>query len=159
MLKAYSRTMLVVVHMLAGAVVGLAFDDIATVAVISFFLHYIMDQLPHIDPETFASKKLPYTWKQSSFLVTDIILAVLVALLFLTNHERWENILVGSIASLIPDFFIPLERFRLFYPLRKFHRMFHWDRRQAKGWGGYIAGILTPTAVAAVTSMILWWSF
>lgn len=159
MLKPYARHMLVIVHMLAGAVVGLAFEDIATIVVFSFFLHYIMDQLPHIDPETFASKKLPYTWKQSSLLVTDVVLALLVALLFLTNHERWENVLVGSIASLIPDFFIPLEHYRLFYPLRKFHHMLHWDHRRAKYWGGYIAGIITPTAFAAVTSMILWWSF
>lgn len=151
--------MLAIVHLLTGAVIGVAFYDNAAIVVIAFFVHYLMDTMPHIDPETFATKKLPYTWKQSSLLVTDSLLAVLVGILLLTNHQRWENVLVGSIASLVPDFLIPLERFRLLYPLRKFHHMFHWDSRQARQWSGYVAGIVTPTVFAAATSVILWWTF
>lgn len=151
--------MLAIVHLLAGAVIGLAFNDIVAIVVISFFLHYLMDLLPHIDPETFASKKLPYTWTQLSLLLTDALLAVIVGIVLFTTHTRWDYVLVGSIASLVPDFLIPLERYRIFYPLRRFHYMFHWNPRNAARWSGYIAGIVTPTVFAAVTGVILWWSF
>ena len=151
--------MLAVIHALTGAVIGLAFNNLAAVAAISFFLHYVMDLVPHIDPETFASKKQPYTWKQSALLITDCALVVsLVVILYGRQHD-WAPVLVGAIASLIPDFLIPLEKYRWFWPLRHFHYMFHWDRRLARQWHGYLAGLIMPTIFAAITGIILWWSF
>lgn len=145
--------------MLTGAVVGLAFDNLAAIAVIAFFLHYIMDLLPHLDSETFASKRLPYTKKQLVLLVSDALLVLLVGGLLFTSHRRWIPVLIGSLASLLPDFLIPLERYSFFYPLRRFHHMFHWDRRQALQWDGYLASLVTPTLFATISSAILWLTF
>lgn len=150
--------MLAVIHVLAGAVIGLAFNNLAVIAVVAFFLHYVMDLLPHLDPETFASKKLPYTWKQSALLLADVVLALGLGFAFYSGHERAVPILVGSLASLLPDFLIPLERYPIFYPLRRFHHMFHWDHRRARRWDGYIAGIVTPTLFVMISSAILWWT-
>lgn len=148
-----------VIHLLAGAVVGVAFQNLGAVAAIAFFLHYIMDLLPHLDPETFAKKRQAYSWKQSAFLLADATLAIILAIFLFGRQHDVTPVIVGAVASLIPDFLIPFEKYHWFWPLRRFHYMFHWDRREAHQWRGYIAGIVTPTIFAAVTGVILWWSF
>ncbi len=148
-----------VIHLLAGAVIGVAFQNLGAVAVIAFFLHYVMDLLPHLDPETFARKKQTYSWKQSAFLLTDVLLVIIITIVLFGRQHDVTPVIVGAVASLIPDFLIPFEKYRWFWPLRRFHYMFHWDRREALLWGGYIAGIVTPTIFATVTSVILWRSF
>lgn len=150
--------MIAIVHALAGAVIGIVLPTLPAVAAVAFFLHYLMDLLPHIDTETFSSKGVPHSWAQTIILVIDGIgTAVLTVALFYI-HERWAAIVVGALASLAPDLLIPLEKYSWFKPFRIFHDAFHWDTHRAKYWSWYIAGLVTPTIIAALSTVILWWS-
>lgn len=148
--------MIAVVHVLAGAVIGMALDSIPAIVIVAFFLHYLMDLLPHIDPETFAVKRISYTWSQILTFLADVLSTISVGIILTIFHARWSYIVIGSIASLIPDILIPLERYTAFWPLRRFHCLFHWNRRYARHWSWYIAGIVTPTVFALVSTAILW---
>ncbi|MEX1997641.1 MAG: hypothetical protein WEA04_03120 [Candidatus Andersenbacteria bacterium] len=151
--------MLAVVHVLAGAAVGAALDQPTAVVVVAFFLHYFMDLLPHIDAETFAAKHLPYSWNQFISLIVDGLTAFTLSLVFFLFYHQWFAVLIGSIASLVPDLLIPLERYRWFWPLQRFHYLFHWNQRHARYWSWYIAGLVTPTVFALAATVILWASF
>lgn len=148
--------MIAVVHVLAGATVGVLFNDPTLVFTVSLFLHYLMDLLPHIDPETFAQRHLPYSWSQYASIIIDGCLSVSITLLLFMLHARWNLVFIGCVASLLPDMLIPLEKYSFFRPLRRFHDLFHWDRQYARQWSWYVAGLATPTIIAALSGAILW---
>ncbi len=144
-----------IVHLLAGAVIGLLIPDTAAMIVVAILSHYILDLIPHIDPATFAAKERPYTMIQKIGLTVDVVLVLSFAVsLFLVKNTS-GNIFIGAIAALLPDLLSPLEEYSVFAPLHKIHRFFHWDERRAKYWDWYIAGLVSPILVSIACVVIL----
>lgn len=149
--------MIGIVHLLTGAAIGALIPDITTAFILAFFSHYLLDWLPHIDPETFARKKLPYTWGQFLALALDVIAVGLVTLLFYAMNENWLPILVAAAAAQLPDWMIPFEKYKFFEPLKRMHSIFHWDSKLAKSWKWYLSGILTQTAISLAFLLTILW--
>lgn len=148
--------MIATVHLLAGAVIGLLVPDKETIVVLALLSHYLLDLLPHIDPGTFTSKKLPFTWTQLIILITDGVAVAAIALLFYFTHKNWTPLLLGGIVALLPDVLMPVEHYWLMDPLRRFHDMFHWEPKLARQWSWYIIGLITPAVIAAASALIIW---
>jgi len=146
--------MVTVVHLLTGAVIGAYLDAPPAIFITAFFSHYLLDMLPHVDPNTFNTDRLLHTWTQRISLAVDIIVGILVTVLLLATHQRWPLIIIGSIAALIPDLVIPLENKRWFSPIKDLHHLCHWDHRYAQRWRWYIAGLAAP-AVIGIGSLVI----
>ena len=143
------------VHLLIGAAFASLIPHQPTMFAAAVFSHYILDLLPHIDAETFADTKKPYTWYQKLSLTLDVVLvAALLVTLFMLRSEPFP-FLLGAIAAQLPDLLIPLEQYSIFSPLKRAHYMFHWDKRRAQTRGWYIAGLVVPALVAATALIIL----
>lgn len=144
-----------IVHLLIGAVIAILIPNTALMIVVAIISHYVLDFIPHIDPETFAAKERPYSIIQKIGLTVDIILVGAFAIsLFLIKNTN-GNIFAGAIAALLPDLLSPLESYSVFFPLHKIHRFFHWDERRAKYWDWYIAGLVSPILISAFCVAIL----
>jgi hypothetical protein len=144
------------VHLLVGAAIGLVVPHPPTMFVLAFFSHYLLDLVPHIDPETFAHKKKPYTWIQRTSLTVDVILVIgLMVALYNLRHED-VHILLGAVAAQLPDLMSPLEQHNAFYPLRRMHDMFHWNPKRAKYWKWYLSGLVVPIVTAGASLYIIW---
>lgn len=148
--------MVAVVHGLLGASIGALVSNAPTVVVISFFSHYLLDLVPHIDPETFTKKNLPYSWTQRTVLITDTILTISIVGLFFMTQRQWALMMIGIIASLLPDLLVPLEKYPIMTPFRRLHEIVHWDARHAQRWSWYIAGLAAPALVGIVSTVILY---
>lgn len=145
------------VHLLVGAALAVLIPDQPLMVVLAFFSHYLLDLLPHIDPETFAEKFKPYTWWQRAMLSTDIILiAALLLALFWLRSQPFQYLLGATVAQL-PDLMSPLESYSVFFPLKAIHQdMFHWDKTRARRWSWYIAALLIPIAISAACLFTIW---
>jgi hypothetical protein len=151
--------MVAVVHALLGAVIGIIITSGPAVVIVAFFSHYLLDRLPHIDPATFSSKRVHYSWTEFISIISDAVLTVIIGIIFFVSHERWANILLGTIFSMLPDLLIPFEKYALLTPLRRFHNLSHWNAQQAQHWSWYIAGLTMPLMIGAVSTYLLWQSF
>src|SRR6185369_14350314 len=108
-----------------------------------------LDALPHIDPDTFADEKVPYTWKQSAVVIIDTVSVITFAITLFHYQERWFPILLGGFAAQLPDLLIPLEKYKWYEPLARFHTLIHWNKNLAKNWFWYIAGFISQIAISA----------
>jgi hypothetical protein len=127
----------------------------AAIVISAVFSHYLLDALPHIDPDTFAKEKGSYNWKQSIVLVIDAISVITFAFALYHYQERWFPVLLGGVAAQLPDLLIPLEKYDWYAPFAKIHKIIHWDKRQAHNWNWYIAGFISQIAVSAISLALI----
>ncbi len=144
------------IHLLVGALIGLMFSDTEAIVIVAFFSHYILDYIPHIDPATFLRQGRSLARFERYFLYGDAItIAILFTILFF-NKEHWQHLVLGATVAQIPDWLMPLERYPLFSPLRRFHRMCHWNTHNADQWSSFIIGIVNSVAVPLVCAVLIW---
>lgn len=144
------------VHLLIGAALAVLIPHTPTMVVAAFFSHYVLDLFPHLDAETFAVKARPYNWTQKASLIIDavLILTLLVALFMIRNEGSY--ILLGAVMAQMPDLMIPLEQYQIFYPLRRIHKIFHWNEQRAKYWDWYIFALFAPILLAGGALFVIW---
>ncbi len=144
------------VHLLFGALIGLLFADPAVIVVIAFFSHYILDFLPHVDPETFIAGNQRYSNIGRLTLISDIFVIGLLTALMIATQSHWQYMLLGAMSAQIPDWLIPLQRYSFFVPFKRLHQLAHWDVRRAQYWHWYITGLLSPALIGLLCLWLLW---
>src|SRR5436189_1202106 len=118
--------MLATVHLLTGAMFGATLPNNAVIVIAAIFSHYILDALPHIDPDTFTDQEnayASYNWKQLSVVVIDAISVITFGITLFHYQHLWFPILLGGVAAQLPDLLIPLEKYKWYEPLARFHTM------------------------------------
>lgn len=143
------------VHLLTGAALAVLVPNPTALVPLAIFSHYILDFLPHIDPETFAHVHKPYTLRQKLALITDIVLVVSLLISFYFLRGDASLVLLGAVAAQLPDLMIPLEKYHILRPLRMVHYQFHWRASRAEKWSWYIAGLVTPMLVSVGAVLII----
>lgn len=144
------------VHLLVGAAIAALIPDLSGMVVISFFSHYLLDFIPHLDADTFAHEKTPYTWWQKATVIIDTVLALsLFVGLYLLRNESF-NFLLGALVAIMPDILTPLENHPVFYPLRRIHEMFHWNKNRARWWSWYIPALVLPLLISLASLFAIW---
>ena len=150
--------MLATVHLLTGAMFGATLPNNAIIVIAAVFSHYLLDALPHIDPDTFIDEDSAfqkYSWKQIAVVVIDAISVITFALTLYHYQTRWFPILLGGVAAQLPDLLIPLEKYRWYAPFAHFHTMIHWDKRLAKQWPWFIAGFVSQIGISAIALFVI----
>jgi len=122
--------MILTTHILSGAALGANVNNPYAVAGLSIVLHFLLDLFPHGD---YLNKKsrLREFWK----VALDIIigLSIVAAIIFIrglapNNALNIENILIGILFSLLPDFTTFLHdwmKMKLLKPIYFFHQKLH----------------------------------
>ncbi len=144
-----------IIHLLIGSTIALLIPDTPTMFVVAFFSHYLFDFIPHIDPATFVEHSQPYTARQKLGIAIDAVLIVSIMVTLIVSQQVNTHILIGALVSQLPDLLSPLEKYKFFYPFHRFHAACHWDKRKAKHWAWYIAGLINPIIVCAICLFII----
>lgn len=144
------------IHILFGAALGVLLGDPSAVFVTSFFSHYLLDLLPHVDAETFILKYRKYTWTEFIGLIMDSIAVIVFLAISLWYFGRFNSIILGSIAAQLPDLLMPLEKYRAFEPFQRLHYMFHWNPRRAFQPSWFAIAIIMPVTVGIASLSILY---
>jgi len=90
-------------HFLAGAAAGKLSKNPILAIVIGFFIHFLMDMIPHWDlGYLFCSKWTCYLMAVSDPLL-GLIVFVILGLYLRFDKKMWVLTLLGGLASLAPD--------------------------------------------------------
>lgn len=98
--------MILSVHILAGAAIGLKLHNWMAVFLLSLFAHFLMDTIPHREYDIKAIKK-GISKKSIPDLLQiflDFIIGIGLAFWFTWNHAPFSTIFAGIFASVLPDF-------------------------------------------------------
>ncbi|XOU94898.1 MAG: hypothetical protein ACNFW9_02410 [Candidatus Kerfeldbacteria bacterium] len=115
--------MILLSHVVTGAVIGEKLNNPFLISAIGLASHYILDRVLHWNykvPGSFS------TWKFMRIL-PDIIPSILVYLFFIFSYpEKWFEISLGVAFAIMPDFatlfsYIPYIK-KLYKPLHKLHK-------------------------------------
>jgi hypothetical protein len=143
------------VHLLFGAALAVFLKHPPTLVVAAFFSHYLLDFLPHIDPDTFAEGDKPYSWWQRATLATDAILIITFLIGFYSLIDQPFLLLLGALSAQAPDLLVPLESYAFFSPMKRVHDFFHWDKHRARWWSWYIPGLVLPILISVISLLII----
>lgn len=133
--------MLFTPHLLAGAAIGLVFEDWWWIIFLSLLFHLLFDLIPHFDPPYERSKKY-YLWSSLDLLIGWLVV------MWITNEVFSPSVLLGMLVSIFPDvltFLVVSLRLRFLYGYVEFHKRIQTDWSLAGGMLmqlGVIAGII-----------------
>ncbi|HOX41256.1 MAG TPA: hypothetical protein PK263_03610 [bacterium] len=92
--------MIVTAHVIAGGIVAEELGDPIIGFIVAFFLHFVMDALPHFDT-TDGGK---WTKKQILFTSSDFLLSAILILFFVQPVLSFSNLFLwGAFGSFLPD--------------------------------------------------------
>jgi len=139
-------------HILASSAVATAVTDSLPVAfLIGFFLHFIIDAIPHVDPGTFFNmpenkdKSWPI-WIYIFAFTEFIIMAILMFLLF-KNKPNFDIIIAGGLGGIFVDIldnnpFRIIRKYPVFKQIHWLHEKVHYDLPKGKWYWGIPAQIV-----------------
>lgn len=146
-------------HLLAGSALATAVtDNIFYAFLIGFFLHFVLDALPHVDPGTFHNIRLPGTKKEIHlasvhgehkpwprwiyiYAISELIIIWVIILLLFSNGPNFGVIVAGGLGGIFVDVIDnPVIRFHLKWPVFRqidyLHHRVHYDLPPDKWYWG-----------------------
>lgn len=117
--------MVILPHMLAGAVIGTRVRNIWLIFILSWLSHYLLDFLPHWD---YLAELDLTNLGHLARIAVDLILGIILVLILIRSHSKKWVILVGIVAVLLPDILNVVYdtfNFQWLEPLVLFHHKIH----------------------------------
>jgi hypothetical protein len=98
--------MLLFAHLIVGAVIGLKIQNIWLIILLSLFLHFLMDVIPHshYTVESLRKKVSDKSRKDFTKVLLDAILGLIVCSILTWHSPRLWQALLGMSFSVLPDF-------------------------------------------------------
>lgn len=127
--------MILVTHILAGAVIGENLDNPWLIIPTAILGHFALDALPHGEYINSFKKKLTFKntwWKVGLDLLSGLLIVFLFIFLSGFTVVKIENILIGVFFSILPDFLNLLYWKFGFKFLEKIHNFHHWIHRSSQ---------------------------
>lgn len=150
--------MVLLPHMLAGAIVGAKIHSYAVIVPVSLALHFFLDALPHWEYKVRGLDK-PYGAKFLVFLakvVLDLTLGAAVIWWFLGGSPYLGYIFFSVFISLLPDGLLLMQglakgRSKFLNRLRLFHKGVHLRDNKKLA----VSGLIVETAVVAAAIYVI----
>lgn len=168
--------MLFTTHTIVGAAVGVATKNPMLGFVASFFVHHLLDAMPHLDQGSFHIKisgprylnnnnenldGYTFTRRDWIMLVSDFIIGGGMILIFLSflKASILVNLFIGIMGGLLPDIIdsSPLwskklrAKYRINYHYHRFHIFFHWTATKKQA----VLGVATQITVIGISLIYL----
>lgn len=161
-------------HFLAGSAVAVATtNNIPLAFLVGFFLHFILDAIPHVDPGTFHNIKVPFTNENIElgktqgenkpwplwiyvFAVLEFIITIFFVWLLFKDNIGINIIIAGGLGGIAVDvihsyLFNFTKNWPVFKQLNYIHEKIHFDLDRTKWYWGLIPQV----AVIVVSLWIL----
>ena len=143
------RNMTITPHLLSGAAGAVAITQSLPVAfLIGFFLHFIIDAIPHIDPGTFfwpgdKVKKQTESWPLwiYIFAASEFIIVWSLIILLFKNNPNFGIIMMGGLGGIAVDVldnnpYRTMRQFPVFKQIHWLHDKMHYDLSPNKWYLG-----------------------
>lgn len=120
--------MILVTHSLIGAVIGKNIDTPLIIVGVSFATHFLLDTIHHGEYLNSQSKFKDTAWKVALDLFVGAALLFLYVYSSDFTHTTTRNIILGSLASIFPDFVTLLSWIfpnKLLTRIHRFHKWIH----------------------------------
>lgn len=100
------KIMILSIHILAGAAIGLKLHNWWFVFLLSIFAHYLMDTIPHreYDISSLKKKLSKKSMPDIAQITLDSLIGITLAFWFTWNSAPLATIVAGIIGSVLPDF-------------------------------------------------------
>ena len=157
--------MIITPHLLAGsAVADATTDNLAIAFFIGFFLHFLLDAIPHVDPGTFynpergGNKPWP-TWLYI-YAVSEFIVIWTIVIILFKNRPDFGIIMMGGLGGIFIDIvdnnpFRMMRTWPVFRQIHAIHTKLHYDL-PAKKW---YWGVLTQIIIIGASLWLLYSRF
>lgn len=116
-------------HLVTGAVIGMYVDDPWQIFGLSFMMHFVLDMMPHWDPEYRKNRK--WFLEASADLLFGLLLCF-----WLVGGQLDGGILLGMMSAILPDILtmvIILMKFKLGARFLQWHRYI--QNEKLNRWG------------------------
>jgi len=146
-------------HLLAGsAVAAAATDNLPIAFFLGFFLHFLLDALPHVDPGTFFeienNQEMPWPTWIYIFAAIEFIAVCLIIIFLFSRRPDFGVIIAGGIGGIALDiidnnpFLRFIHQWPFFRELHFLHHKIHYKLPARKWYWG-----LAPTLIVAGLSL------
>jgi len=127
--------MILTTHILAGAVIGESTNNLWLIIPAAILGHFALDAIPH--SEYIRSFEENFTLRNTWWKVgLDLLFGLFIITLFILCSDydliKIENILIGVLFSILPDFLNLLYWKFGFKFLEKIHNFHHWVHRSSR---------------------------
>lgn len=157
--------MIITPHLLAGSAVAVSVtDNFLAAFLVGFFLHFIIDAIPHVDPGTFfnpeKNENKPWPVWIYIYAASEFIIIWLLVILLFQNNPNFGIIMAGGIGGIAIDIldnnpFRFLRQLPLLKQIHFLHKKMHYDLPPQKWhWG-----ILTQIIVVGGSLWVLFSKF
>lgn len=144
--------MIITPHLLAGSALATATTNSIPIAfLIGFFLHFVLDAIPHVDPGTFLNperdENKPWPTWLYIYATAEFIFVWLLVIVLFKNKPNFDIIMMGGLGGIFVDI-IDNNPFRFVrnWPLIKqihfIHTKLHYDLPAARWYWGLIIQII-----------------
>ncbi|HLB95735.1 MAG TPA: hypothetical protein VJK26_02420 [Patescibacteria group bacterium] len=152
-------SMTITPHLLAGsAVAAAATDNLPIAFFLGFFLHFLLDALPHVDPGTFFeienNQEMPWPTWIYIFAAIEFIAVCLIIIFLFSRRPDFGVIIAGGIGGIALDiidnnpFLRFIHQWPFFRELHFLHHKIHYKLPARKWYWG-----LAPTLIVAGLSL------
>ena len=139
-------------HLLSGAAIASATTQSLPVAfLIGFFLHFLIDMIPHVDPGTFfnieENEDKPWPLWIYIFAVSEFIIIWLIVILRFNNRPDFGIIMMGGLGGIAVDVLDnnPLRFLRTWPVIRQIHwlhKKLHFDLPAGRWYWGLLVQVI-----------------
>jgi len=158
--------MILIPHLIAGALVGAKIQNPAGIFLIAVTLHFLLDIIPHWDYWDYLkgaiSEMPPKKFRQfMGEAMVDLVLGIFIIwLIFKNSPLPHQNIAWGAFCGILPDGLVLLnqitkEKNNYLSKFQNFHDRLHWlfiKNKKIPLW----LGILTETITMIVLLFLIW---
>jgi len=131
--------MFLTIHSAAGAVIGNSVQNPILAFILGFASHFVLDRIPHIDPNLDISTKKSFQFTKPVILMgaialIDTTLVILLAFVLIKKfHLEPINTISGMFGSILPDYLMGLSvllKNKYLSAFDRFHRFCHFDEKK-----------------------------
>ncbi|MCL5407059.1 MAG: hypothetical protein M1429_00990 [Patescibacteria group bacterium] len=141
--------MIITPHLLAGSAVAAATTNSWPLAfLIGFFLHFVLDAVPHVDPGTFQPKPLPDEEKKWPlwiyiYALSEFVVIWAVVIILFQHKPNFNVIMAGGMGGIAVDIlennpFRVMRTWPILKQIQWVHEKIHYDLPKEKWfWGAF----------------------
>ena len=144
--------MIITPHLLAGsALADAATTNLSGAFLIGFFLHFILDAVPHVDPGTFLNperdENKPWPTWLYIYAAAEFIFAWLLVIILFKNRSDFGIIMIGGLGGIFVDIidnnpFRVLRQLPILKQIHWVHKKMHYDLPASKWYWGFLTQLI-----------------
>ncbi len=146
--------MIIIAHILLGALIGKALNNLFLAIVLAFISHFILDALPHWDVGSFKRRN-EFDKRDWLIVFADLVIGAVLTIYFAIIFESWSIVAVAFF-SILPDlidngsWLFNIHKKPFFKQFNELHEALSFEITEEMLWLGVLVELAVIAAVFAV---------